>query len=54
MLTVAMFNFPTATIPLIIMLHTLCDAPTTMLNVVGDLSSVIIIDKFMHGQKHAQ
>lgn len=54
MLTVAMFNFPTATIPLIIMLHTLCDAPTTMLNVVGDLSSGIIIDKFMHGQKQAQ
>lgn len=51
MLTVSMFNFPTATIPLIIMLHTLCDAPTTMLNVVGDLSSGIIIDRFMKADK---
>lgn len=45
MLTVSMFGFPAETIPLIIILHTLVDAPTTMLNVVGDLSSAIIIDK---------
>ena len=47
MLVISMFGFPAQSIPLIILLHTLVDAPTTMLNVVGDLSSALIIDQRM-------
>jgi len=47
MLVVSMFGFPAEHVPLIILLHTLVDAPTTTLNVVGDLSSAQIIDNIV-------
>ena len=51
MLVIPMFGFPAETIPLIILLHTLVDGPTTMLNVVGDLSSALTIDNRLQSSR---
>ena len=50
MLIVTMMGFPVASLPILTMIATIIDAPATMLNVVGDTASSMMISKIVDGK----
>lgn len=50
MLIITMLGFPIASLPLLTMVATVIDAPATMLNVVGDTSSSMLVSRFVDGK----
>ncbi len=50
MLIITMLGCPTAALPILTIIATIIDAPATMLNVVGDTASSMIISKIVDGK----
>lgn len=50
MLIITMLGCPTATLPILTIIATIIDAPATMLNVVGDTASSMMISKIVDGK----
>ncbi len=51
MLIITMMGFPIASLPILTIIATIIDAPATVLNVVGDTASSMIITKIVDGKK---
>src|SRR3989338_3802438 len=51
LLIITVFGFPVAAMPIITMLGTLVDPPATMVNVVGDNTSGMLVARVMNGPK---
>lgn len=51
MLIINMLGFPTYTLPILTIIATIIDAPATLLNVVGDAPSAMLINKFVKKTK---
>ena len=47
MMILSMMGFPTAALPILTMIATIIDAPATMLNVVGDASSSMLVSRIV-------
>ncbi|OGX05554.1 MAG: sodium:proton antiporter [Omnitrophica WOR_2 bacterium GWA2_47_8] len=50
-LIITVFGFPIEAMPIITMLGTLVDPPATMVNVVGDNASAMLVSRVMNGKK---
>lgn len=50
-LIVSLFGFPPATIPIMVLLGTITDAPATAINVTGDTGVAMIVSKLIEGRK---
>lgn len=50
-LIVSLFGFPPATIPIMVLLGTITDAPATAINVTGDTSVAMIVSRLIEGRK---
>ena len=50
MLIVTMMGFPVASLPILTMIATIIDAPATMLNVVGDTVSSMVVTRIVDGK----
>ena len=50
----SVFGWPMETFAAVMALHTITDAPTTTINVVGDLSSGMMIQKFVRRSEQRQ
>ena len=50
MLIITMLGCPTAALPILTIIATIIDAPATMLNVVGDTASSMMISKIVDGK----
>lgn len=50
MLIITLLGFPVAALPLLTMVATVIDAPATMLNVVGDTSSAMLVNRMVDGK----
>ena len=50
MMILSMMGFPTAALPILTMIATIIDAPATMLNVVGDASSSMLVSRIVDGK----
>ena len=50
MLIISMFGFPIGAMPIITMIGTLVDPPATMVNVVGDNVSSMLVARVLHGK----
>ncbi|MCH3915166.1 MAG: dicarboxylate/amino acid:cation symporter [Acidaminococcaceae bacterium] len=46
---ISLFGFPPATIPVMVLIGTITDAPATAINVTGDLSSAFIVERYING-----
>ena len=51
MLIITMMGFPVASLPILTMVATIIDAPATMLNVVGDTVSSMMVTRIVDGKK---
>ena len=51
MLIITMLGCPTAAVPILTIIATIIDAPATMLNVVGDTASSMMISKIVDGKE---
>lgn len=51
MLIISMMGFPVACLPILTIIATIIDAPATLLNVVGDSSSCLLVSKMVDGDK---
>lgn len=51
MMIISMLGYPTAALPLLTMVATIIDAPATMLNVVGDTSSSMLVSRLVDGKE---
>ena len=51
MLIITMMGFPVASLPILTMIATIIDAPATMLNVVGDTVSSMMITRIVDGKE---
>ena len=51
MLIITMMGFPVASLPILTMVATIIDAPATMLNVVGDTVSSMIVTRIVDGKE---
>lgn len=49
-LIVSVFGFPTVSIPIMVLIGTIMDAPATALNVTGDTGLAMIIARVVHGK----
>ena len=47
---ISRFGFPPATIPVMVLIGTITDAPATAINVTGDLSSAFIVERYINGK----
>lgn len=45
------FGFPATSIPVMVLLGTITDAPATAVNCTGDLGIAMIVSRFVHGKK---
>lgn len=50
MMILSMMGFPTTALPILTMIATIIDAPATMLNVVGDASSSMLVSRIVDGK----
>lgn len=50
MMIITMLGYPVAALPLLTMVATIIDAPATMLNVVGDTSSSMLVSRMVDGK----
>lgn len=50
MLIITMLGYPVYTLPILTVIATIIDAPATVLNVVGDSSCALLIDKIVDGK----
>ncbi|MBQ3021646.1 MAG: dicarboxylate/amino acid:cation symporter [Bacilli bacterium] len=50
MLIITMMNFPIAALPILTIIATIIDAPATVLNVVGDSASSMIVSRIVDGK----
>lgn len=48
---ISMFGFPAVSIPVMVLIGTVTDAPATAINVTGDVSCAMITERFMSGKK---
>ena len=51
MLIISMMGFPVACLPILTIIATIIDAPSTLLNVVGDSSICLLVSKMVDGDK---
>ena len=51
MLIITMMGYPVAALPILTIIATIIDAPATMLNVVGDTSSSMLVARMVDGKK---
>ena len=51
MVIISMMGFPVACLPILTIIATIIDAPATVLNVVGDSSSSLLVSKMVDGNK---
>ena len=51
MMIITLMGFPTASLPILTIIATIIDAPATMLNVVGDTASSMLVTKMVNGPK---
>jgi len=51
MLIITMMGFPIATLPILTIIATIIDAPATVLNVVGDSASSMLVARIVDGKK---
>ena len=51
MLIITMMGFPVASLPILTMVATIIDAPATMLNVVGDTVSAMMVTRIVDGKE---
>lgn len=51
MLIITMMGYPVAALPILTIIATIIDAPATMLNVVGDMSSSMLVTRVVDGKK---
>ena len=54
MLIITMLGFPVSALPLLTIIATIIDAPATMLNVVGDSASSMLVARIVDGKKWIQ
>lgn len=47
---VSVFGFPTVSIPIMVLIGTITDAPATAINVTGDTGLAMIIARLVHGK----
>ncbi|MGE1062214.1 dicarboxylate/amino acid:cation symporter [Megasphaera paucivorans] len=47
---VSVFGFPTVSIPIMVLIGTITDAPATVINVTGDTGLAMIISRVVHGK----
>ncbi|WP_371367591.1 C4-dicarboxylate transport protein [Sporomusa rhizae] len=47
---ISMFGFPAVSIPVMVLIGTITDAPATAINVTGDLSGAMIIERYTNGE----
>lgn len=50
MLILTLMGFPVSALPILTIIATIIDAPATMLNVVGDTSSSMLVTRVLHGK----
>ena len=50
MLIITMMGFPVGALPILTMVATIIDAPATMLNVVGDTVSSMLVTRIVDGK----
>ena len=50
MMIISMLGYPAAALPILTMIATIIDAPATMLNVVGDTSSSMLVSRMVDGK----
>ena len=51
MMILSMLGYPTAALPILTIIASIIDAPATLLNVVGDTSSSMIVSRIVDGKK---
>ena len=51
MLIISMLGYPVAALPILTIIATIIDAPATMLNVVGDTVSSMMVTRIVDGKK---
>ena len=54
MVIISMMGFPMASLPILTIIATIIDAPATLLNVVGDASSSMLVARKMEGKNWLQ
>ena len=54
MLIITMLGFPISSLPILTIIATIIDAPATILNVVGDTASSMMVDKIVQEKKYEQ
>jgi Na+/H+-dicarboxylate symporter len=47
---ISLFGFPPVTIPIMVLIGTITDAPATAINCTGDLSAAMIVERFLNGK----
>lgn len=50
MVIISMMGFPVAALPILTIIATIIDAPATLLNVVGDISSTMLVSRRLEGK----
>lgn len=50
MLIITMLGYPVAALPILTMIATIIDPPATVLNVVGDSASAMLINRIVDGK----
>lgn len=48
---ISMFGFPAVSIPVMVLIGTITDAPATAINVTGHVSSAMIVERFANGKE---
>ena len=51
MLIITMMGYPVAALPILTIIATIIDPPATMLNVVGDTASSMMVSRIVDGKK---
>ena len=51
MLIISLMGFPVASLPILTIIATIIDAPATVLNVVGDSASSMMVARIVDGKK---
>ena len=51
MMIITMMGYPAAALPILTVIATIIDCPATMLNVVGNTSSAMLVSKIVDGKK---
>lgn len=52
MLIITLMGYPLFSLPILTLIATIIDAPATVLNVVGDTASSVIVSRIVDGKKH--